>query len=874
MKQPLLILLIEDSESDAELIRAALRRQGRRTRVSTVATEPDFIAALDDGPDVILSDFRLPGFSGLRALELLRARDQETPFILVSGTVGEEIAVEAMRLGATDYLLKDRLARLMPAIERALSLRAAQAEKASATQALLQSQADLEIAQQRAGIGSWELDLKTGRGRWSRQMYRMFRRDPSLRPPRIDELLDYIHPEDRQQVFAEYAPREYSRTQRRIDFRTHPERGPVSHLSATIDVLRDAQDRPILGGGTVLDITERKHAEARMLRLNRTLEVMRQINGLIIRVRSREDLYRGACDIAVAEGRFAFAWIGLCDAAAGVVRPAASAGPHAHFLDALTLAAPYSSDTPGLIGRALRERNPIVVNDIGSDPRASARAAALQEGFSSVIVLPLRDDREAPSGVLLLYAKQEDAFDGEEIRLLQELAGDVSFALDHLEKTERLDHLAYYDALTGLPNRSLLKEQLAQIINSSRREERAAAVVMLDFERFRLINGSLGRDGGDEFLRQAAARLRGAARAEDSVARIGADLFVIAMPALDKAAEAAHLLNSRILQAFEQPFAIQGRELRISARAGIAMFPSDGADADTLLGNAETALRTAKGNLTRFAFHEPELNARISETLLLETRLKSALKNNEFVLHYQPKVDLRSGAVVGLEALIRWRDPKSGLVPPAEFIPLLEETGMIVEVGRWALEQAVSDSLEWAARGRALPRVAVNVSPIQVRQAGFVDTVKEAIRRFPPHAVALDLEITESAIMEQLDEMIARLSVMRGIGVGVSLDDFGTGHSSLGCLSKLPLDSLKIDRSFINDMESGEYAHDIVAMICALAKAGDLTLIAEGVETENQAAMLRSLGCDQMQGYLFSKALPLEALDTFLRSPAALPVRR
>ena len=867
MTDSLRILLIEDLDYDAELIFAALRREGYPVPVRVVASEEEFLDALNDTPDIILSDFRLPGFSGLEALKLLRTRDKLTPFILVSGTVGEETAVQAIQLGATDYLLKDRLGRLVPAIERAIELRRMQVEKARTARELLHSNSDLEAAQERAKIGSWELDLKTGRGRWSKQMYRLIGRDLALPPPKISEFLTYIHPDDRHRVYAEYAPSEYARTQRRLDFRTNPEHGPVRHLSATIDVLRDEHDQPSIGGGTMMDVTEHKHAQERMLRLNRTLEVMSRINSLIIRVRSREDLFRGACNIAVTESDTVFAWIGIHDAVAGKVRPVASAGPHAAILNDIRLDVnpEHNNGKPGLVSLAVNARAPMVVNDTATDQRLVVPAATLREGFGSLIVLPLLNGEQV-YGVLALYSMQKNAYVAEELKLLQELAGDVAFALDHLDKSERLDHLAYYDALTGLPNRSLFFEQVSQIIHSARRQQGSAAVILLDPERFRSINISLGHNGGDAFLRQVAARLQSAVGREGNVARIGSDLFAIAISGLGKPAEAAHFINNCILPEFEQPFLIDEQEIRTSARIGVAMFPSDGTDAGALFANAETALRTAKKDLARFAFHAPEINARISETLLLETRLRSALNNQEFVLHYQPKIDLNTGAVVGLEALIRWRDPRSGLVPPGKFIPLLEETGMIIDVGRWALDQAVSDLLEWSARGIPLPRIAVNVSPVQVRQHDFAKTVLDAVQRLPSSEISLDLEITESAIMERIDDMVDRLTILREAGIAIALDDFGTGHSSLAYLSKLPIDTLKIDRSFVMDMDTNDYSRNIVSMICALAQAGQLTVIAEGVEKESQIARLRALGCHQMQGYLISKPLPLQELEPMLRT--------
>jgi EAL domain-containing protein (putative c-di-GMP-specific phosphodiesterase class I) len=310
---------------------------------------------------------------------------------------------------------------------------------------------------------------------------------------------------------------------------------------------------------------------------------------------------------------------------------------------------------------------------------------------------------------------------------------------------------------------------------------------------------------------------------------------------------------------------IDGRELRVAMKAGAALFPDDGEDADALMRNAEAALRKAKGTGDRFLFYTPHLNARVAERLDLEAKLRRAAERGEFELHYQPKVDLGDGRITGVEALLRWRDAERGAVSPAQFVPVLEETGLIGQVGLWVMREAVTAHRALAQGGRAAPRIAVNVSAIQLRGQGFVDDVR-AVLGGAGEAAGLDLEITESLLMENIDESLRKLRVVRDLGVHIALDDFGTGYSSLAYLSRLPIDTVKIDRGFVHNMVDKAEDTSIVSAILSLAHALKLKAVAEGVESEEQAELLRLLLCDEMQGYLFSPAVPMDKLETLLRA--------
>jgi EAL domain-containing protein (putative c-di-GMP-specific phosphodiesterase class I) len=346
---------------------------------------------------------------------------------------------------------------------------------------------------------------------------------------------------------------------------------------------------------------------------------------------------------------------------------------------------------------------------------------------------------------------------------------------------------------------------------------------------------------------------------------------MIVMTSVEHEASVAHWVEQSLLPALVQPLSIQGIELSLSAKAGLALFPSDGIAEDVLIANAEAALKQAKHSAQPYLFYAPSMNSRVAEKLRLETKLRRALANEEFLLFYQPKIDLKTGAMVGMEALIRWRDPEVGLVPPGSFIPVLEETQLILQVGRWVLQRAAQQISDWMEAGLTVPRIAVNLSALQLAQRDFVATVDSVVSRYPRAASSLDLELTESVLMDDLAGNIEKLRAAKERGLQIAIDDFGTGYSSLGYLSRLPLDALKIDRSFIDNMAEDPQQMSIVTAIISLAHSIDLKVIAEGVETPTQAQLLRLLRCDQIQGYLMARPQPAEDVVKLLGQTFEIP---
>jgi diguanylate cyclase (GGDEF)-like protein len=443
------------------------------------------------------------------------------------------------------------------------------------------------------------------------------------------------------------------------------------------------------------------------------------------------------------------------------------------------------------------------------------------------------------------------------------LAGDISFCLDGIKKAEQLDYLAYYDPVTGLANRSLFHERLKQGLIAAAHEARKFALIVLDVERFKTINDTLGRQAGDSLLKQIGDRIATFAPDNSWLSRIGSDHFAIMVPHVESVDDLGRRAERRLREFFGPPFRIGETELRAAAKLGIAVFPDDGADADMLFKNAEAALKKAKESGERYLFYTQEMNERVAEKMSLENKLRQALERDEFVLHYQPKLDTESRRIVGVEALIRWQSPELGLVPPMKFISLLEETGLILPIGAWALGKASSDHRRWVESGLKAPRVAVNVSPIQLRQRDFVALVGQAIiEGVAP--TGIDLEITESLIMEDVAGNIEKLNSLRALGMTIAIDDFGTGYSSLGYLAKLPVQTLKIDRSFIITMLNSPDTMTLVSTIIQLAHSLKLKVVAEGVDAEDQAKLLQLLRCDQMQGYLFSRPVPFDQMTALL----------
>ena len=627
-------------------------------------------------------------------------------------------------------------------------------------------------------------------------------------------------------------------------------------------VLRSASGEVIGTASIGEDITERRRAEARVVYLNRVYAMLSGINTLIVRARDRDELFSGACRIAVENGGFRMSLIARVNLGALKIVPVASAGNDDALLTSLKdLLSSTEAGAKTIVARAILDRKAVVSNDLQDDPFVVLGEEYAQRSARSMAILPLIVAGEA-AGIIALYANESQFFQQDELNLLMELADDIALAIDRIGSRERLEYLAYYDVLTGLANRSLFIDRVAQHMRAAVSGGHQLALFLIDLERFKNINDSLGRPAGDALLKQAAEWLARNAGDASLVARVDADHFAAVLPRLTREGDVPRLLDKMIHAFQEHPFLLEDTVLRLAVKVGVAIFPEDGATADTLFKNAEAALKKAKASGDRFLFFTQKMTAMVAGKLTLETQLRHALEKEEFVIYYQPKVNLASGRLTSAEALIRWNDPRTGMVAPSGFIPMLEETGLIHDVGRWVLRKAVEDYLRWLSAGLAAVRIAVNVSPLQLRHRDFIAEIKGVIGIDARAPAGLELEITESLIMEDVTHNIASLQAIRAMGVRIAVDDFGTGFSSLSYLSKLPLDTLKIDRSFIVDMTSGPEGLALVSTVINLAHSLKLNVVAEGVETEEQSRLLRLLSCDEMQGNLFSKPMPRELFET------------
>ncbi len=616
---------------------------------------------------------------------------------------------------------------------------------------------------------------------------------------------------------------------------------------------------------SIRPIVERRATEIRIRHLNRILAMQSRMHALIVRVHDREDLFREACRIAVEAGAFTMAWIGLLDGDGSQVRVVASFGERAEeYLTNIETETPLMT---GPAGTAIRENRAVWIQNF-QQHELTRPWHARSEGFgwSSVATLPLHR-AGVPIGALVLYAGEIGAFDEEEERQLVELAANLSFAIDHIEKERKLNYLAYYDVLTGLANRTLFLNRVTHYLRSAVSGRKKLAVFLIDLDRFKNINDSLGQLAGDKLLKQVAKWMTREVGDANLLARLDADHFAVVIPEIGQEDDVALLVEGWMKALRDHPFGVKTATFRISAKVGISMYPEDGSNADTLFKHAEVALKQAKASRNRYLFHTPKMTEMMAGKFVLENQLRQALDKHEFMLHYQPKMNMASGKLTGAEALIRWNDPRTGLVPPGRFTPMLEETGLIYEVGRWALGQAIEDYLRWRRAGLPAVRIAVNVSPLQLRNRHFISDIERAIGSDRDAAASLELEITEGLIMEDVEYSIATLRAIRAMGVSIAIDDFGTGFSSLSYLSKLPLDTLKIDRTFVSDLTEAPEGLAQVSTIINLAHSLNLKVVAEGVETAEQARLLKMLGCNEMQGFYLSKPLPGDIFEARYLSP-------
>lgn len=679
MSAQIRILMLEDTPTDAELIELELRHAGIDYVALRVQTRDDFMRALQDfDPDIVLSDYRLPTFDGRSALDAVLRNHPRSPVIMVTGAIGDELAVEMLKSGARDYVLKDRLARLPMAIRRALEEEQANRERVLTEEKLRQAQ-------------------------------RVF-----------DHTLEGI-------------------------------------------MVTDAENRIVAVNRAFTTITEYSESEA----LGQTPQLLKS---------HRQD---------------------------------------AQFYQNMWAALERVGTWSGEIWNRRK----------GGDI------------YPEWLTISVVQDE---SGKLTHYVA---------------VFSDISAAK---QSQDALDFLAHHDVLTELPNRLLCKSRLEHAIHRARRDEGFLAVMFIDLDRFKSVNDTLGHPVGDELLRLIAKRMQQLLRADDTLARMGGDEFVVLLEHESSMLGIAAVAN-RIVELFSLPIEVEEHILYITASIGISIFPTDGDDVDTLLRCADLAMYQAKNaGRNNFQFYTPELAIGITTRMRIETALRHALDKEEMTVYYQPQVELDhdSRKLVGVEALLRWHNPDLGWVPPGVFIPIAEDMGMISRIGEWVLREACRQLVEWEQQGLSVERMAVNLSVQQIERADLLPLVIEVLADNGLDAHRLELEVTESMLMHQTEHVLTIMEGLRTLGVKLTVDDFGTGYSSLSYLKRLPLHRLKIDYSFVRDILQDPNDAAIVRAIISLGQSLGLEIMAEGVETQAQADWLLKDGCQFAQGYFYEKPLP------------------
>lgn len=680
MPKPLRILCVEDSEDDAELLLRELRKGGFDPHHVRVENETAMRQALSSSSwDIVVSDYSMPNFDGISALNVLKRTGQDIPFIIVSANIGEEIAVMAMKAGAHDFIMKDKLARLVPAIER-------------------------------------ELKEATVRAR-------------------------------HQQTESE-----------------------MRKLTGAIEQTTDA------------------------VMICNTQGIIEYVNSGFVRMTGySKDEAIGQNSRLLCSGRHDDSFYGV-------------------LWDTISLGD--------------------VFQDVFINKRKDGSLY-----YEEKSITPLKNDK----GVVEHFIST-----GKDIT-------------EQMQTRERLHHLSQHDLLTGLPNRLLFNDRLEQALPRARRSGTMLAVVLVDMDRFKNINETLGFDCGDHMLQAVGGRLLASTRDGDTVARLGDDEFAIILEDVQQIEDIPRIIE-KILGSLSQAYYIDDHELFVTSSIGVSIYPGDGLQPELLIQNADVAIHHAKeSGSNNYRFYETKMNEQSLYRLNLESSLRKALEREEFFLLYQPQIDLVTHKITGFEALLRWAHPELGIVSPVEFIPLLEDSGMIEQVGKWVLRRACQTCVEWHQQGFGDISMAVNLSPVQFDDEHIATVIKSILDETGLPANHLELELTESTIMRNAEGAAKTLSKLSNMGVAIAIDDFGTGYSSLSYLQKFPLNTLKIDRSFVNDLTSNDGDVNIVSAIISMAHSLGLTVVAEGVENADQLCLLQNKQCEYVQGFYFSK--PLKSID-------------
>ena len=851
------ILLLDGDANAAALVERYLRKSPLRVELRCTGSEIELRRNVAEfQPQLILCEVALEGLDAHEALRITQQLAPTVPFILVSD---DARAPQLLLSGATDFVRKADLARLIPTIERALREKATADGKRAAELQLTENRRRMRDIMDATQEWIWELDAE-GVFTFSNRCVQ------DLLGYSMEEMLgcnrfDFVHPEDAPAVRAQWA---------QIDPQGSPTTGLIARwicrdgsvrwLDCNVVMSHDAALR-ICYRGADRDVTDRRRQEERIARLTRVNELLSRINSVILRVDDRPGVLHEACRLSVEQGGYQFAVVFMIEPGKVSVSPTAWWGVDDDLI--VTRQVSFANDERSgddeFIARAMRTGKPAVCTSLAAAPSITALPQEwTHDGIQAVAVLPLFIDGTSV-GVLTLHSPDPTAFNADEIRSLEKVSGEVSFALQYLRHEDLLQHLSYFDALTGLANRQLWCERLARRMHSHDPLQSEINVIVFDIDGLSAINDACGRHMGDQLLQRIAERLRAIEGGPESAAYLGAAVFAAFFEGPARGGGVPGFARARIESLLDDPLTLDGRDIKVSVRIGASCYPAHGRDAQSLLENAEVALRRAKHDGESYVRYSTSMTTEAAQRLVLEGQLRQSVKEEAFELYYQPIFAARSGRITAVEALLRWRHPQKGIVSAGQIVPVLESLGLIEEVGAWALRRAALDRDAWIGQGVPNIRVAVNVSAAQLRRSNFVEIVMGAIGKLRPQQVWLDLEVTESMLMHDVEASMQKLNQLRTHGVQFAIDDFGTGYSSLSRLANLPINTLKIDRSFVHGVLDEPRAIAIVETILSLARSLDINTVAEGIETEHQRSVLTSMGCDELQGYLLS--YPLSAAD-------------
>ncbi len=813
------VLILEDEPADAELIERQLQADGIVCSSLWVDSRDSFITALEEfKPNLVLADYKMPSFTGLEALAITLERMPDVPFIFVSGTMGEEFAIETLHEGAADYVLKNHLCKLTPAVRRAIR---------EAEEHRLRHQAERDLAASEERFHKVADSIKDGMIIVNQNSLITYCN------PAAEKMFDYTNAELLGSVWYELlTPRGYHDffRQNSVQFR---ETGQGPSIGRTIElsaVRKGGEEFPVEvsfssvmingfwhGAGLVRDISERRRTDA----VNRKLAAI---------VESSDDAI-----IGMTIGGIITTWN-----------------------QGATKIYGYTADE--MIGKSVK-----ILAQEGRQHEITDLLEVVATGRRIAHYETSRQRKDGRQIEISLSLSPIRGFSGE-TKGISAIDRDIT---ERKAAEKEIKYLAFYDPLTKLPNRRLLLDRMHQALAGSVHSHLHGAILYIDLDNFKIINNTSGHDVGDQLLIEVARRLESCVRESDSVAHLGADEYVVMLEDLSRsyqeAASQAKAVSEKILATLDAPYTIANNEHHNTPSIGVTLFPDSESTADELLKQANIAMFQAKlAGRNTLRFFDPEMQVALASRAVLEAALRLGIQHRQFVLHYQPQVD-SDGNIFGAEALLRWEHPERGMVSPDQFIPLAEETELILPIGQWVLEAACAQLEIWSSNASTRNlQLSINVSARQFRQADFVDKVRLALENANAPAARLKLELTESLVLVDIEETIEKMQALKQLGVGFSIDDFGTGYSSLAYLTRLPIDLLKIDRSFVRNLPDSPNDAVIVQTIITMAKSIGLAVIAEGVETEAQRQFLDQHGCPNYQGYLFSKPVELAAFEVLL----------